>query len=147
MINDEIGIEIEIDDEIEIDLAADDNIEIDISDAQLMAFVRQVDMECEDENNLAFIKNKSTRHLKNEGEDGTSPYATQEFVRKNGGKIDSISVNGVVQTIDENKCVNIVVPKPDSYTKQEMDDKLESVVKTTEEYIFDGGNSLGEIDE
>lgn len=148
MINDEIGIEIEIDDEIEIDLAADDNIEIDISDAQLMAFVRQVDMECEDESNLAFIKNKSTRHLKNEGEDGTSPYATQEFVRKNGGKIDSISVNGVEQEIDENKNVNLnITPKAvGTYSKEELDIKF-SGVSLNEPIVIPGNpNENDDID-
>lgn len=33
--------------------------------------------------------------------------ATEEYVQQNGGKIDSISVNGASQTIDENKNVNI----------------------------------------
>lgn len=39
-----------------------------------------------------------------------SPYATHDYVEKNGGKIDSISVNNVTQTIDANKNVNITVP-------------------------------------
>lgn len=39
-----------------------------------------------------------------------SPFATEEYVRTNGGKIDSISVNGVAQTIDANKNVDITVP-------------------------------------
>lgn len=39
--------------------------------------------------------------------------ATEEFVKQNGGKIDSISVNGVAQTIDGNKNVNITVPETD----------------------------------
>lgn len=38
-----------------------------------------------------------------DGED----YATKEYVDENGGKINSITVNGVVQPIDENKNVNI----------------------------------------
>ena len=40
-------------------------------------------------------------------------YATKEYVQQNGGKINSISVNGVAQAIDENKNVNIEVPDPD----------------------------------
>ena len=39
-----------------------------------------------------------------------SPFATQAYVEENGGKIDSISVNGTAQTIDANKNVDITVP-------------------------------------
>lgn len=42
---------------------------------------------------------------------GQDPYATQGYVDQNGGKIDSISVNGVAQTIDANKNVDITVPE------------------------------------
>ena len=42
-----------------------------------------------------------------------SPYATTKYVKENGGKIDSISVNNVTQTI-VNKNVNITVPTSDS---------------------------------
>lgn len=47
--------------------------------------------------------------LTNDG-DGNSPFATQAYVGTNGGKIDSISVNGTAQTIDANKNVDITVP-------------------------------------
>ena len=50
-----------------------------------------------------------TSQLINDGEDGTSPYATEQYVAENGGKIDSISVNGAEQAIT-NKNVNIAVP-------------------------------------
>lgn len=43
-----------------------------------------------------------------------SPYATREYVGENGGKINSISVNGTAQTIDANKNVDISVPTSDS---------------------------------
>ena len=36
-------------------------------------------------------------------------YATKEYVDINGGKINSISVNGVLQPIDENKNVDLTV--------------------------------------
>lgn len=39
-----------------------------------------------------------------------SPFATLAYVKENGGKIDSISVNNTPQTIDANKNVNITVP-------------------------------------
>ena len=50
----------------------------------------------------------STSDLTNDG-DGNSPFATQSYVTTNGGKIDTISVNNVNQTIT-NKNVNITVP-------------------------------------
>ncbi len=51
----------------------------------------------------------STSDLTNDG-DGESPFATEAYVGTNGGKIDSISVNGTTKTIDANKNVNITVP-------------------------------------
>lgn len=50
----------------------------------------------------------ATSKLTNDG-DGNSPFATQAYVGQNGGKIDTISVNGTQQTIT-NKNVNITVP-------------------------------------
>ena len=52
---------------------------------------------------------KKTSDLTNDG-DGESPFATQAYVEEFGGKIDSISVNGTPQTIDENKNVDITMP-------------------------------------
>lgn len=46
--------------------------------------------------------------LTNDG-DGSSRFATEDYVTQNGGKIDVIQVNGVAQTIT-NKIVNIIVP-------------------------------------
>lgn len=50
----------------------------------------------------------ATSDLTNDG-DGESPFATEEYVGANGGKIDVIQVNGTAQTIT-NKTVNIPVP-------------------------------------
>lgn len=36
-------------------------------------------------------------------------YATKEYVEENGGKINSISINGVEQEIDENKNVDLEI--------------------------------------
>lgn len=47
--------------------------------------------------------------LTNDG-DGDSPFATEEYVDENGGKIDKIKVNNVEQTITD-KTVNITVPE------------------------------------
>lgn len=49
-----------------------------------------------------------TSQLTNNG-DGTSNFATESYVAENGGKIDTISVNGTTQTIT-NKNVDITVP-------------------------------------
>lgn len=49
-----------------------------------------------------------TSQLTNDG-DGTSNYATEDYVDANGGKIDVIKVNGTAQTIT-NKEVNLTVP-------------------------------------
>lgn len=70
----------------------------------------QVDLGEPDSTKETFVKGKKTSNLVNDGEDGTSPYATENFVKRNGGKIDSISVNGTPQKIDESKNVDIVVP-------------------------------------
>lgn len=43
-------------------------------------------------------------------DDGAKKLATEEYVQLNGGKIDSISANGVAQTIDENKNVDLTIP-------------------------------------
>ena len=76
----------------------------------LTGFVQeQSDMAETDDTKETFVKNKSTKYLQNEGEDGSSPYATQEFVRQNGGKIDSFSINGVQVEI-KNKNVDIPLP-------------------------------------
>lgn len=49
-----------------------------------------------------------TSDLTNDG-DGQSNFATEAYVQQNGGKIDTISVNGTQQTIT-NKNVDITVP-------------------------------------
>ena len=50
----------------------------------------------------------STSDLTNDG-DGESPFATEDYVDENGGKIDHIQVNGTPQTIT-NKTVDLTVP-------------------------------------
>lgn len=49
-----------------------------------------------------------TSELTNNG-DGDSPYATEAYVEANGGKIDTIKVNGTEQTIT-NKAVDLAIP-------------------------------------
>ena len=54
---------------------------------------------------LDLVKTLSVEDLA-DGED----YATKEYVEENGGKINSISVNGTPQLIDENKNVDLSIP-------------------------------------
>lgn len=42
-----------------------------------------------------------------------SNLATKDYVAENGGKIDTISINGVTQIIDANKNVDLEIPEPD----------------------------------
>ena len=50
----------------------------------------------------------ATSDLTNDG-DGESPFATEDYVNANGGKLDKLQVNGTEQTIT-NKTVNLTVP-------------------------------------
>lgn len=63
-----------------------------------------------------------TSMLNNDG-NGNSPFATEKYVEENGGKIDSISLNGNVQEIDANKNVNLTVTTESigAATKQDVD--------------------------
>ena len=54
--------------------------------------------------NVALTIPTATSDLTNDG-DGDSPFATEDYVDQNGGKIDSISIDGTPQTIDANKNV------------------------------------------
>ena len=54
--------------------------------------------------NVALTVPTATSDLTNDG-DGTSNFATEDYVDENGGKIDSISIDGTTQTIDANKNV------------------------------------------
>lgn len=78
-----------------------------------------------------------TSDLTNDG-DGTSNFATEDYVDENGGKIDKIKVNNVEQTIT-NKTVDITVPEDlsdltntsaDPYVKEsEVDAKVVGALK------------------
>lgn len=91
--------------------------------------------------------------LQNDG-DGTqgSAYATEDYVDQNGGKIDSISVNGTPQTIDANKNVDLSVASmskttssgTNTYTITEGQDSLAIAVNSTSgsESVSVGGQSV-----
>ena len=102
-----------------------------------------------------------TSDLTNDG-DGTSPFATEAYVGTNGGKIDSISVNGTAQTIDNNKNVDITVPTAVSdltndsgfQTAQEVSDAIDAKVVGAYKYkgsvatvadLPSSGNTAGDV--
>ena len=64
-------------------------------------------------------------------------YATKEYVQQNGGKINSISVNGTAQNIDGNKNVNITVPKNTSQLTNDAGFAKQSAVDSLSEEIVD----------
>lgn len=63
--------------------------------------------------NYEELENKPTdlQDFSNNG-DGSegSKYATESYVQENGGKINTLSINGEQSTIDQNKNVNITLP-------------------------------------
>jgi len=73
----------------------------------------------------------ATSDLTNDG-DGTSNFATEDYVDANGGKIDAIKVNGTAQTIT-NKEVDITVPTKVSDLTNDGDGTAGSAFATTDE--------------
>lgn len=71
-----------------------------------------------------------TSDLTNDGDgtDSNSPFATQAYVTANGGKIDTIKVNGTTQTIT-NKAVDITVPTKTSDLTNDSDFQDETEVQ------------------
>lgn len=57
---------------------------------------------------IANLKSTTEQHT-TDIQDIKDNYATKQYVDENGGKIDSISVNGVPQPIDENKNVDLKI--------------------------------------
>ena len=104
-----------------------------VNEIELSGFVQeQSDLAELDSTKETFVKGKSTKNLLNEGEDGSSPYATQKFVSENGGKIDTVSVDGEQQEII-NKNVNISL-KP---IKDKIDE-VENIAKGLNQAITYG---------
>ena len=81
------------------------------------------------------IDNLKTSELENDG-DGSSPFATQDYVDQYGGKIDSISVNGKENKlpIDEDKNVDITIPTKTSELTNDGDGEPDAKY-ATQEYV------------
>lgn len=77
----------EINSDNELVLGAKDGTEL--AKVQLSGFQQeQSNLAEEDERNETFVKNKSTRYLKNEGEDGTGRYATEQQLHSLESKLN-----------------------------------------------------------
>lgn len=88
--------------------------------------------------NVALTVPNATSELTNNG-DGDSPFATEDYVDTNGGKIDTISVNNTPQTIT-NKNVNITVPTTVAELSDHSDYALaSSVPKKVSDITNDSG--------
>lgn len=86
----------------------------------------------------------ATSDLTNDG-DGTSNYATEAYVNANGGKIDTISVNGTTQTIT-NKNVDITVPTQLSDLTNDSGFITNTVNNLTNYYLKSETYSQSEVD-
>ena len=61
------------------------------TELELSPFVQeQSDLAETNTSSETFVKNKSTKYLENEGEDGSSPYATEKYVDEHSAPIDAV---------------------------------------------------------
>lgn len=129
-------------DEIDLPVSNEDQV-FDITALTAINIAKQPDWNETDTESLAYIKNKPTKvsDFTNDG-DGESPFATEDYVAENGGKIDSISVNNIAQTIDTNKNVNIEVPTQTSQLENDGDGVSSFA---TEEYVEANGGKINSI--
>ena len=59
---------------------------------------KQVDLAQNDASQVDYIKNKSTKHLLNEGNDGTSPYVTEKDIKQITDSLEKLNQNKVENT-------------------------------------------------
>lgn len=90
-----------------------------------------------------------TSELTNDGDGGGSPFATESYVDLNGGKIDTIKVNGTEQTITA-KAVDITVPSKTSeltndstyQTLQEVADAIDEAIAGVTQFEYEVVDTL-----
>lgn len=103
--------------------------------------------ELTDASDYAKVEDVPTKvsELTNDG-DGTSgsKFATEKYVDDNGGKIDSIKVNGTAQTIT-NKTVDITVPTKTSDLTNDGDGTDSNSPFATKKYVDDNGGKIDTI--
>ena len=105
--------------------------------------VNGTDVTPDGDKNVALTVPTKTSDLTNDG-DGTSNFATENYVTTNGGKIDKIQVNGTDQTIGDNKTVNITVPTKVSDLTNDGDGTSGSAF-ATESYVDTNGGKIDTI--
>lgn len=84
-----------------------------------------------------------TSDLTNDG-DGTSNFATESYVQTNGGKIDTISVNGTQQTIT-NKNVNIEVPTDEDIARTFVNMMDENELQTYDDVQYQINQAVSSV--
>lgn len=90
--------------------------------------------------NVALTIPTKTSDLTNDG-DGTSDFATEDYVNTNGGKIDKITVNGVEQTIT-NKTIALTIPTQVSDLTNDSNYQTETEVNTSiSDALANNGNA------
>ena len=116
-----------------------------VDEIELSPFVQEQSNLAETDNTSeTFVRNKSTKYLENEGEDGSSPYATKEYVDQNTGAINTIKVNGVEQQIVD-KAVDITVPTQTSDLTNNGDGTDNNSPFATKKYVQDNGGKIDTI--
>lgn len=92
------------------------------------------------QNDVGFVRYEEVMDLIHDTPIGTFTndvgYVTEDYVEQNSGKIDSISVNGVAQTIDANKNVDIQINLGEVNTQlEETNTNLASLETKVEEAL------------
>lgn len=99
----------------------------------------QVDLGETDVTRETFVKGKKTSNLQNDGEDGTSPYATEEFVRNYTPQIE---VDAEISDTSENPVQNKTIKK---YVDDEIA-QIETEISTIPKFAVKAVSSLPTTD-
>lgn len=99
--------------------------------------------------NVALTVPTKTSDITNDG-DGTSNFATEDYVDQNGGKIDKIKVNDVEQAIS-GKAVNIIVPTKVSELTNDSSfqtaDEVEAAISEAVTRLFNYKGSVATVED
>ena len=103
--------------------ALDPNSTVDVTPEQkqnidIIASYAFVSVDWKEDGNNTLVFKKANGEVSKEID--LNDFATKEFVRLNGGKIDSISINGVKQEIDENKNIDLKGLATENFVKEKV---------------------------
>ena len=109
-----------------------------VREFELSPFVQeQADLGETNPQSEKYVHNKSTKYLANEGADGTSPYATEQFVKDNVPEVDFSEIEQRIQEVAES------VPTKTS----ELQNNGDGVSKfATQEWVLQNSTSGGSVD-